>query len=242
MKRSKLLIPAACCLLFLVSFTRQASPSLHTLRLHFNNKVGNAALVLENSYLTPLGDSITVQRFKYYISQIVVTDTKGHSTSFPNNYYLVDAEDSTTLDIRLAVPNRSVKNIRFLLGVDSTRNVSGVQTGALDPLHGMFWTWNSGYIMAKLEGTSPNAKAAGQRFTYHVGGFRHGSNAARMISLDLPQKENTSVINIDADVHAWFRGKFNLKIGEHTVCHSPGDLAVKIADNYSAMFSIASIY
>ncbi len=241
MKRNQLLIPAACCLLFLVSFTRQVSSPWHTLRLHFSNRVGNAALVLGNSYLTPLGDSISVQRFKYYVSHIVVTDTKGRSSSFPNNYYLVDAEDSASLDIHLMVPATTVKNIRFLLGVDSTRNVSGVQTGALDPLHGMFWTWNSGYIMAKLEGTSPVAKAAGQRFTYHVGGFRQGSNTTRMISLDLPRQENISVISIDADVNAWFRGKFNLKIGEHTVCHSPGDLAVKIADNYSRMFSIAAV-
>jgi hypothetical protein len=50
-----------------------------------------------------------------------------------------------------------ITGIRFLLGVDSARNVSGIQTGALDPARGMFWTWNSGYVMAKIEGSSPSA-------------------------------------------------------------------------------------
>jgi hypothetical protein len=43
--------------------------------------------------------------------------------------------------------NTSLKNItaiKFLLGVDSLKNVSGIQTGALDPAKGMFWTWNTG--------------------------------------------------------------------------------------------------
>jgi hypothetical protein len=128
------------------------------------------------------------------------------------------------------------------LGVDSIRNVSGIQTGALDPLHGMFWTWNSGYIMAKLEGVSESANTAGHSFTFHVGGFRTGMNTTRMIDLKLmPASENVHEIQINTDINQWFKSRTELKIAETPVCHTPGTLAMRIADNFSTMFSINSV-
>ena len=53
------------------------------------------------------------------------------------------------------MPAGNYNSLSFLLGVDSMHNVSGAQTGALDPANDMFWTWNSGYVMAKMEGASP---------------------------------------------------------------------------------------
>ena len=38
------------------------------------------------------------------------------------------------------------------LGVDSVLNYNGVHEGALDPINGMYWTWQTGYIHCKLEG------------------------------------------------------------------------------------------
>jgi hypothetical protein len=140
------------------------------------------------------------------------------------------------------VPDISIDEISFLLGVDSIRNVSGIQTGALDPLHGMFWTWNSGYIMAKLEGSSEKVHSAGNRFTYDVGGFRTGMNTTRHINLArTPLGMKSEEIHIKADVNRWFKGNSEIKIAETPVCHSPGALAMRIADNYSSMFSIYSI-
>ena len=131
----------------------------------------------------------------------------------------------------------SFTKIEFLLGVDSIRNVSGIQTGALDPAKGMFWTWNSGYIMAKLEGESPLANAAGNRFTYHIGGFRFGINTVRKISLNIANNQNNE-IHINADINQWFKSKSEIRIAETNNCQTPGTLAVKFADNYANMFTI----
>jgi hypothetical protein len=35
----------------------------------------------------------------------------------------------------------------------------------------MFWSWNTGYIFIKAEGTSPNIEAANQSFAFHLAGF-----------------------------------------------------------------------
>jgi hypothetical protein len=117
------------------------------------------------------------------------------------------------------------------------RNVSGIQSGALDPMKGMFWTWNSGYIMAQLEGTSPLANTAGKRFIYHIGGFKYNQQAARYIDIKLGDVENESgEINIQGDVNSWFKGDNNIHIAETPLCETPGKLAMKIADNYSHFF------
>ena len=190
-----------------------------------------------------MGETISVDRFRYYVSNFSVKDNKGIIVKLPVEYFLVDEADSLSKIITLTVPDISIDHISFLLGVDSIRNVSGIQTGALDPLKGMFWTWNSGYIMAKLEGSADESTSAGGRFTYHIGGFRTGMNTTRLIDLAIDNKgKEVTEIHINADINHWFKGTTDIKISETPVCHSPGALAMKIADNYSTMFSLNSIH
>lgn len=211
--------------------------------LIFHHNAGNEALILGNTYTTPLGEKISVQKFRYYISNISITDIKGKQTVLPVDYFLVDEADSLSKIIALSLPSADISSIQFLLGVDSIRNVSGIQTGALDPMKGMFWTWNSGYIMAKLEGTSESSTIGGHYFTYHIGGFKGENNTLKTISLSVPAtKEPVQEIHITADINTWFRNKSDIKTAETPVCHMPGPLAKKIADNYSAMFSIKEVH
>ncbi len=209
------------------------------LALIFQHTMGGDKLVLGTPCKNILGENIIIEKFKYYVSNFSVTDNNGQITKLPAQYFLIDEADPLSKNIILTIPGASIKSICFLLGVDSIKNVSGVQTGALDPLNGMFWTWNSGYIMAKLEGTSEVSAAQGHYFTYHIGGFKNGMNTTRMISLELPEKEvRANQITITAEINQWFKGKSELKITETPVCHSPSALAMRIADNYSTMFSI----
>jgi hypothetical protein len=46
------------------------------------------------------------------------------------------------------------------------------------------------------------------------------------------------IIVIDADILKWFDARHPVRITQSPVCHEPGVLAMVIADNYSAMFSI----
>jgi hypothetical protein len=219
------------------------SPLQRRLVLHFRNTIGGETLEPGKTYTNVLGENITVQKFKYYVSNFMVTDETGKIIKLPARYFLVDAADSLSCTIVLNIPAKSLRNIRFLLGVDSIRNVSGVQTGALDPLKGMFWTWNSGYIMAKLEGSSEQSMSPGHYFTYHIGGFRNEMNTSREIELALPKKnEPIKQVDIDAEINQWFKSRSELKIAETPICHSPGELAARIADNYSTMFSINSVH
>ncbi len=217
--------------------------SANKLVINFKNMVGGQLLQTDSVYTNTFGETFTVRTFKYYISNIVLSDdATGKKQFYKDQYFLVDEDDSTSKKIELTTTLNSITSVNFLLGVDSLKNVSGIQTGNLDPAKGMFWTWNTGYVMAKLEGNSPVAKTPQHAFSYHVGGYKKNEQTVRQINLVLPQKlicENAAVqLTVQANILAWFNTMNAIKIGDVAFCHEPGMLAVRLADNYSKMFKV----
>lgn len=220
-----------------------------TLKITFKNTVkGNPLILFTNNYTNGFGEQYNITRFKYYISHIGISGT---GTAAANDgYYLIDESNTSSLSFSFEVPVNTYSGISFLLGVDSTRNVSGAQTGALDPLNDMFWTWNSGYIMAKMEGNSPQSPVINNQVEYHIGGFAGSNSVLKNLSFLFPvpplndldiRQGKTSEIFIEADVDTWWQGAFNLKIADNPVVTTPGALAKSISDNYGSMFRIADI-
>lgn len=122
------------------------------------------------------GDTLNFTTFKYYISNIKLKKADGSWWSESNSYHLLDVSTmGSTTSLTLAnVPAGEYTDVQYVLGVDSTKNVSGAQDGDLSPSKGMFWSWNTGYIMTKAEGTSPQAGMGS--FAFHLGGFSGSNN------------------------------------------------------------------
>ena len=115
-------------------------------------------------------DSLKFTKLQYYVSNIQLKKEDGSWWICPDSYYLIDLSKPTSLLLNLTdIPAGNYTEMKYIMGVDSTRNVSGAQTGALSTSNAMFWDWNSGYIMVKAEGISPNS--ASKSFTFHLGGF-----------------------------------------------------------------------
>ncbi|HYC28004.1 MAG TPA: MbnP family protein, partial [Chitinophagaceae bacterium] len=119
---------------------------------------------------------------------------------------------------------------------------------ALDPAKAMFWTWNSGYIMAKLEGNSPLSSQPNNKFEYHIGGFSGADNVLKQVTLSFPlgqavtlQPNRSSEMTITANANTWFVGPNPLQISTNAVCTTPGPLAKQISDNYAGMFTVTGI-
>ncbi len=210
--------------------------------LSFVNLVGNDTLKLDSNYNNPFGENFKVEKCLYYISNIKMDD----SNPTAETYFLVDHANPQTKICTFNSLQKTVAKISFLLGVDSIKNVSGAQTGALDPARSMFWTWNSGYIMAKLEGKSNISTQVNNKFEYHIGGFSGANNVLRRVTLSLPSatllsKDSTTEIVIAADIQKWFNGVSNLRITNNEVCTTPSALAAKYADNYATMFRILAV-
>lgn len=212
--------------------------------------VGSNALVLNTQdYLNANGDTFKVSMFKYYISNVVLTKSDNSTYTIPNSYYLVSHTGTANPVVSIGgVPNGTYKAITFLIGVDSARNVSGVQSGALDPVNGMFWSWSSGYIMAKMEGTSPQSGNATKALKFHIGGFSGVNNSLRTVSPSFGTNvatingEHGSSIHFKADLSEWFKTPNVINFATAHTIHMPGSMAKMMADNYADMFSLDHIH
>lgn len=222
----------------------------HNLVIKFKAVMDTVPLEFGKSYQNFFKQSFSVKTFKFYVHgiEMINTDSGKVFRTGADKYYLVDFSDSTTTELKLAVLPYQYNRLGISIGVDSVHNVSGAQTGALDPVKGMFWTWNSGYIMAKLEGNSPASTAPGGVFEYHIGGFKEPDNVLRKPVLLFPfgqsidlKAGSTSEITVTANVGAWFYNPHDIRFDVDPVCTTPGSLAHQIADNYSKMLTVISV-
>jgi len=213
-------------------------PNLYTLIIHFSFVIGQQPLQLHSGqYKNVFHEPFSVEQCKFYVSAIRVTGSNGEMQTLPEEPRLVDAADTASLTIRIGTSIPAITKISFNIGVDSATNTGGVHTGDLDPMLGMFWTWNTGYIDARFEGQSDSAHAPAHLFTWDVGGYRPGVDATRQV--DLPLSPGTSQkIDIRADLLQWFDGPHPIHLSQTPICHQPGPLAMQLADNYATMFSI----
>ena len=181
-------------------------------------------------------DSLSFTTFKYYVSNIRLKKSDGSWYVQPNSYYLVDLSTGPEFQIGLDdVPVGDYTDIQYTFGVDSTRNVSGVQSGALSPSNGMFWSWNTGYIMSKAEGISPNSSSGA--FAFHLGGF-HGANSVvteKTINLSGLNTLNispgaTGIIGVSVDIAKMWQGSPGLSVTSDL--QAPGAAAKTMAVSF----------
>jgi hypothetical protein len=211
-----------------------------TLDIQIQHRVNKEILRLDSGlYRNSLNQTFHISKLRYYISHVSLVYQNGEYADLPG-VFLVDEDLPDTKRLHFGgVPVGSLKSIRFMLGVDSLHNCSGAQSGALDPAHGMFWTWNSGYIFLKLEGHSPNSTAPGHFFEYHIGGYKAPANCIRTVSLPI----NTGLNNGESKTLHLFVNVMEILQGPSTVDFSQlpsvtdGRYAEVIANNYLDMFS-----
>ncbi|MBC7848508.1 MAG: hypothetical protein H7Y31_02170 [Chitinophagaceae bacterium] len=217
----------------------------HNLVLNFRAVVDTNLLEFGDTYRNNFKENYSVNTFKFYIHGIELINTDSNKTVqvAAGQYFLVDFKDPSTTRLELTVFPYKYNRITFTIGVDSIRNVSGAQTGALDPAKGMFWTWSTGYIMAKLEGNF-----GATAFEYHIGGFSGTNNVLKKPILLFPfaqnldmKPEKTSELVISANANSWFYNPHEIRLSVNPVCTTPGILAKQISENYSKMFTVDSV-
>lgn len=228
-------------IIFLLLFPAAAlhAAKSDTTIIHFSAIANGRPLVAgDSSYKNVHGEGYQINRLQMYVSNLAM----GQSTG--SDVYLINvlAGDSITV----VHNDKQAGMLQFTLGVDSALNCSGAQEGALDPLLGMFWTWNSGYIFFKLEGFSPASTGSLGRIEHHIGGYRSPFNAARKIVLPLPKKYlGTQVkpkhlyLRINLDKY-WQSSRAAIKIADQALLMAPGAAACRIANQFTEMFEWAT--
>ncbi len=254
-----------CITVVMLSCNKESTPpefsstDKGSLELEFDNIAGGEDLALNTaSYTNAVGETFSISTFKYYISNIVLKNENGTDYTIPydESYFLVDESDAASTVVELEnIPAGNYTGISFTIGVDSLKCTAPVEerTGVLDPAGagaGMYWSWNSGYIFLKMEGTSPVSPMGD--FMYHIGGFGGYSSATinnvKKVSLTIPGSGKATVrTNITPDIHLLvdakkvLNGTTNVSIKDYSMVMF-NEYSVNIANNYANMFTIDHVH
>ncbi|MBA2611253.1 MAG: hypothetical protein H0U95_04725 [Bacteroidetes bacterium] len=213
----------------------------------FNAMVDNLPLVVNTKwYKNANGDSFTVTKFNYYISNLKFKRNDGTIFSEPNSYHIIKHVERVTSFTVLNLPEGSYDQIEFLIGVDSVRNISGSQTGDLSPDSLMFWDWSTGYIFFKLEGQYKNTTTPiADFYAMHIGGFAAPDNFIKKCTFNLTnkliaEKNKQSKVFYNTSINEIFT---NPNIIDFNTYHSVGGgrKSRDLSDNYQDMFTIDHI-
>lgn len=227
--RKALILPV----LLLISL--RAAAGAFIVQLNFSPVFNGSPLIPGKSCVNAINnDTETVDQLRFYISGIRFLSEGKEVAAESNSFHLLDIQDSASMYIRCSFEKAfSYDEIRFNLGIDSLTNVSGVMGGDLDPTKGMYWTWQSGYINFKIEGTGPKCATRNHVFQFHVGGYSGENASLQPVLLSCPQGGSQQKISVDLGL---FLSQVDLK--KENEIMSPGPEAVHMAKLFAAAFSI----
>jgi hypothetical protein len=211
--------------------------------LQFRVYMHGEPLELNKKYRNPYGEIFEMTRLRFYAGNISpVYLESGHKTNSTATYHLIDVSDSSSCRVEIPALPGSFRSLYIQLGIDSADQNRGAQTGALDPIKGMFWTWNSGYLTLKMEGTSESSNQPAHLMAYHIGGYRYPNSTIWKILLSQDQiirlpETGKITLEIPVELDYFFSGRQALRIKEIADCTTPGDLARKISENFAGSFT-----
>lgn len=196
---------------------------------HFSNAQDRIEIRLDSANLS---ENYTIETLRFYITNIELYGSNGTHFQEENSVHLIDLEDpdSWTINYPSAKFNVQLDSISFTIGTDSLTNVSGILDGDLDPIKGMYWAWNSGYINFKVEGKNRETKTA---FEYHLGGYLPPFQTARVCTFPI---ENVGEIIVIKLYLRRFLDQINMN--ERKEVMIPGPEAVELSEKLSNCFSV----
>jgi hypothetical protein len=192
---------------------------------------GNDDFQIEKKYfLSSKNDSIQISLCKFYFSDIELYQKGKLVYKEENSFHLINLNDSLSCSFALKENDIQFDEIRMNIGIDSSTNVSGIMGGDLDPVKGMYWTWQSGYINFKIEGKSSLSKNKTGSFSYHLGGYLEPYLCVQQISLKRSLSNNLEIVfNLEDFVS-------KLPIENKAEVMSPSSMAVKLSKNLAQSF------
>jgi len=214
-------------LLFCLSLVAQNNTD--SLYVNFKPVFGKVPLELTKKYSSNK-DTLTIETFKCYISNIEIQYKDNSYFIQENSHHLLDLTKSDSFKIPTTKNNdKLISKISFTIGIDSVTNNSGALSGDLDPINGMYWAWQSGYINMKVEGKSPSCPTRKNEFQFHIGGYLDPNYAMRKVAIDVNKKE----VDIAIDLKEFF---FNINLHKTNSIMIPCKAAMELANISVKMF------
>ncbi|CAN5372876.1 hypothetical protein BH09BAC1_BH09BAC1_17610 [soil metagenome] len=180
----------------------------------FTNKYGlTDNLQIDSVYTGANGRKFTVSLNQFYISNVRLVTHSGTEIAFDSIYFLVKTGEENEIEME-DVPAGHYTGIRFDVGIDSATNHMDPSTYAaghpLAPqVPSMHWSWNSGYVFAKLEGLVDTSDLkngpANMPYEIHLGGDMYRVAVELAVEREISE-DNHPGINISLNTAALLTG------------------------------------
>ncbi len=219
-------------------------PTTGNITFVINNTIDGGSIPIgAMNNVNEAGNTYSVDELKYYLSNFVLIKDDG-SEFKSSNYELIDEESSASKYFTLEnVPFGNYTGLRFFMGVDSTKNHSGVHTGDLDPINGMIWDWSTGYIYFKHEGMFIDSTGTTDYLTYHLGTLN--ALVTEEIPINLNFTSGVKIVKMSFNLNKVYRSPNMINFNGENIHQSlgPGENVwiQLIRENFQGAFEITSI-
>lgn len=202
-------------LFFSGSFAQQ------NVKLNIQHKLKTQNFAFNQASTNNLGNDFNLNRLQYYMSGFAIVHDGGQVTAVTGTYALVDASQTTQIDLGSQSGINTIEGITFAIGVSSPQNNQDPTLWpASHPLSpkspSMHWGWASGYFFVALSGKG--SPSLNQTIELHAMNNPNSSTYfSQTVTTGAALVNNEHIITINADYSKALR---NINVSNGLVLHS----------------------
>lgn len=227
----------------------------------FDNSLNGDDLLLgASTYTNSNGETLTVDRFKYIVSNFKLKNSDGEEFVYPSeDSYFIISEEEQLLKVELeGIPAGDYTQVSFGIGVPMERFLQGeeAQQDFWDYARelNMTWAWIVGYKFINFEGTYTSPELEGENnFRIHIGSHGDALDNYREVTLNFPttarvRQDRTPDVHVVVDANHLLDGQNKfvladiLNPGGTSQIMVDAERAPLVADNATAMFEVDHIH
>lgn len=237
----------ACAFLLCLFVLGALNLTAATLEIQITPKFSGADLQPASfRYQTSAGETFSITRVSYLLSDFALQRTDGSWLEFSNSVAWLDCaqpRDSFRLE---NIPPGEFCSLRFLVGLNTNLNhANPAKFPAGHPLNpdvnGLYWGWQGGYVFMALEGLWRNSSGELDGWAYHLARDTNTVHVALAVALEMT---NETKLDLDLDLATVLNAPCPLSFAKDgTSTHSrDGDpIAAALVKNIAASFRVRKI-
>lgn len=197
-------------------------------------------------YQTSAGETFSVTRVSYFVSDVALQRDDGIWLEFSNSVEWLDFSENRD-SIRIEqIPPGEFRTVRFLIGLNrdiNHANIAKIQPdNPLNPdVNNLYWGWQGGYVFMALEGLWRNSSGELDGWAYHLA---RDTNAVRIILGATMEITNQTKLQLDFDLANVLNAPRPLSFardGSSTHSRDGDPVAAALVENLPSAFRVSRI-
>lgn len=159
------------------------------------------------------GDSLSIERLRYLISDITFTKTNGELIKL-NDYHLIDVTNANNLsfDLETEIPSVSYSKVSFIFGLTNDNNTDGTYADLNSASWNVPALLGGGYHFMQLDGKFINSNNNEQGYNFHAiravdnpGNPTFPQDTFFEVNLGALDLDKDTTLNVEMNIAEWFK-------------------------------------